>query len=193
MNKTSVFRVILPLLFLGIALGALFLGIRFFEEKSYPRTYEPAVLQYAKQYDVDPALVFAVIRTESSFQHDVISHAGAMGLMQITPDTFSWLQFKRPEEIPEEFESLESEKLLHPETNIKYGVMLLSILLEEYGNTETALCAYNAGRGNVQSWLQNPEYSKDGKTLFYIPFTETRNYVKKVMDANKSYHSLYFQ
>lgn len=140
-----------------------------------------------KKVKVDEALVYAVIKTESNFDPDARSSAGAMGLMQIMPDTFTWLQTYYIEN-----DSHRVEDLYTPEINIEYGVQLLSILLNKYESEDAAVCAYNAGIVNVDEWLQNPEYSDDGKTLKAVPFEETDNYRKKVARNKSVYTELYF-
>ena len=156
----------------------------FFKEETIPIAYESLVEKYAAEYSLDESLIFAVIKTESSFNPDAVSSAPAHGLMQITPDTFKWLKTKTGEKH-------DPEELFNPEISIKYGAFFLNMLIEEFEITETALAAYNAGRGQVNIWLKNPEYSDDGKTLKYIPFPETRYYVQKVTAAVELYEKAY--
>lgn len=150
----------------------------------YPVSYYDLVEEYSREYDVPEALLMAVIKTESTFDPEAVSTAGALGLTQITPDTFKWLQTKTGE-------SLDSEVLKDPENSIKYGAFFLHILLDEFGNTETAVAAYHAGRGRVNSWLEDSEISPDGVTLENIPIPETAHYVRKVMRAVNIYSSIY--
>lgn len=146
---------------------------------SYPRSFENEVLFSSREYGLDPNLVFAVIKTESSFQPDVVSRAGAMGLMQVLPTTAEWIAWRRGF-------SYDSERILEPAYNIDLGCYLLSYLLEHYDSDLTlAVAAYNAGVGNVDKWLNSDEYY-DGKKLS-IPFSETRNYVEKVLDSYEKY------
>lgn len=171
-----------------IAIGLGFLGdfiITCIEKNAYPREYAEYVEIYAQKYGVPESLVFAVIHTESSFDSGAVSSAGAVGLMQMTPDTFAWLT----DEIL--FEHLENGMLYDPETNIKYGTYLLSRFYDRYGDWKLTLAAYNGGVGNVDSWLKDPEYSDGEGGLKKIPFKETRNYVKKVADAKDTYERLY--
>lgn len=151
----------------------------------YPLKYSDTAQKYAEEYGVDKALVFAVIYTESHFDPEAVSQADARGLMQITPDTFAWLQTKTGEKLGE-------EELFDPETNIKYGCLFLSMLIDEFGDTKEAVAAYNAGRSRVNEWLSDPELSKDGKTLIKIPFSESAHYVSKVGRARNIYSNLYF-
>ena len=81
--------------------------------------------------------------------------------------------------------------LYDPEINIKMGCWYLNNLIEQFGNVDTALAAYNAGSGNVRQWLQDSEYSKDGETLYNIPFAETKKYVDKIKVNYKMYQYLY--
>lgn len=158
------------------------------EYASYPRTYSELVNKEAEQAGVDPNLVYAVIRQESGFDANAVSHAGAIGLMQIMPDTFSWLQTKMDAQDHREYTE---QDLYDPETNIRFGCKLLSILTGRYENLKTALAAYNAGMGNVDQWLKNSAYSKDGKALSEIPIGETRTYAEKVLQNYAKYQTLY--
>ena len=154
---------------------------------SYPLKYEAEIDAASKKYGVDKSLIYGVIKTESNFDPEARSSAGALGLMQLMPDTFEWLQTYYKEENSYTFEDLKD-----PAVSIDYGVELLSILSERYENEETMLCAYNGGLGNVDKWLDNKEYSDDGITLKVVPFPETDKY-RKLVEQNKSiYHELYF-
>lgn len=146
--------------------------------------YTEFVEKYSAKYGIEPELVYAVIKTESSFNPDAVSEADAVGLTQITPETFDWIKTKLGEE--------NNNSSLHdPETSIKYGAFFLGYLIDEFGNTDTALAAYHAGRGRVNRWLDNKELSPDGKTLSYIPIPETAHYIKKVNKAFYIYNNLY--
>ena len=154
----------------------------------YPQKYSEQVQKYAAEFNVEEPLIYAVMRTESGFRPEVESHAGAMGLMQLMPSTFEWLQ-----------ESLEgkiiynADSLLDPDINIRYGTYLLSVLLKQYDNNmPTAVAAYNAGIATVGGWLEDSSYSSDGKTLTYIPYEETEHYVERVQDAYDLYKKLYY-
>ena len=80
-----------------------------------------------------------------------------------------------------------------PETNVRYGTFYLSLLYKRYENWETALAAYNAGPGEVDSWLEDEKYSSDGVSLKNIPYKETRLYVKKIIKASEKYLKLYYE
>jgi soluble lytic murein transglycosylase len=152
----------------------------------YPERYTQYVEQYAKESGLDPLLVYAVIKSESGFNPDAMSPQGARGLMQLTPETFDWVQT-----LSVSSEKFVSDDLDKPQVNIKYGTIFLSSLLQEFGGTDTALAAYYEGPNNVKRWLGDGRYSKDGKTLYYIPSDVTRAYVKKVTATEKMYKKLY--
>lgn len=160
------------------------------EYASYPRTYSEYVELESKEFHVEPALVYAVIKQESGFDPNCVSQAGAIGLMQIMPDTFSWLIGTMDKSDKRQYTT---DDLYDPKTNIRFGCKYLSILLEMFPNQNTALAAYNAGMGNVRGWLKNKEYSSDGKTLQKIPFAETRTYTRKVAANYTQYRTLYGQ
>lgn len=190
---------ILIILAISIALGfALDFGITKIDEYMHPVKYAEYVEKYAKEYNVPESLLYAIIKTESSFEADAVSRAGAVGLMQFMPDTFH--------DITTNFlyENLDNGMRYDPETSIKYGAFYISWIYRNYAHDwETALAAYNAGIGNVfgytdpetgkhvDGWLDDVEYSDDGVTLKKIPFKETRDYVKKVTKAQAKYKKLY--
>lgn len=155
------------------------------EKMVYPREYSEYVTKYASEYGVDEALVYAVILSESSFDADAKSHVGATGLMQLMPDTLDWLSRLMGEKEP-------TGEITDPETNIKYGTYYLHYLINRFGNTDTALAAYNAGHGRVANWLADTGYSDDGKTLKEIPLEETRNYVNRVNKRYDKYKKIYY-
>jgi soluble lytic murein transglycosylase len=153
----------------------------------YPREYREYVEKYAKQYDVPENLVYAVIRTESSFDSQAVSRVGAVGLMQMMPSTFRWLT----DDILAE--QLADEALYNPEVNIRYGTYYLRRMYDRYGDWQTALASYNAGSGRVDGWLEDSSLTdaKGDLIVECIPFEETRNYVKKVVKAYDAYSRLY--
>lgn len=146
----------------------------------------PFIQQYAEEYDVPVSLVHSVIEVESHFNPYATSSVGARGLMQMMPATFEWLTGEE-----HLCEYLPSSLLYDSEVSIRYGVYYLRYLYDKFGSWDLVLAAYNGGEGNVAKWLQNPEYSDGKGNLTYIPFTETRNYVEKVKDAQKNYEQLH--
>jgi len=148
----------------------------------YPIEYKELVFEYADIYGLERALVFAVIKTESGFDENAESNAGAIGLMQITSETGKYIADKL---------GVEQYDLKDAETNINFGCYYIKYLYLRFKDIDTALIAYNAGEGNVSSWLSNPEYSNDGKTLDSIPFAETTEYIKKIRENFSKYKKLY--
>ena len=180
---------LITLLVVVVLAGAgIYFGYSYFMEQAYPLRYEDIVTREAEKYDIDPALVYGVIRSESSFRPEVVSHAGAIGLMQLTPENFDWLQKKI-----NDGEHMASERLKEPEVNIAYGVFFLSLLKERFQNEREMLAAYNAGMGAVSRWLEDGEYSTDGQTLSAIPYPETEAYIERVLQSRDMYHKLYFE
>lgn len=154
------------------------------ERLAYPKKYSRIVSEQAKAYELEESLVYAVIKAESNFDPKAESPVGALGLMQLMPDTFEWMQ----SHVGGEYDT---DALFDPAVNIRFGCALLRLLLNEYGDLRVALCAYNAGMGNVTSWLSDGTYSEDGITLQLIPFDETRLYVQKVLQYKETYEELY--
>lgn len=171
---------ILSVVFIIIIVNAVKLGV----QTVYPRQYADLVQENAEELEIDKALLYALIKTESGFDKDAVSSVGAKGLTQITPDTFQWLQTKTGEEY-------EEDALFEPEISIYYGAYFLDMLLEEFDNVETALAAYHAGRGKVNEWLSDPRISPDGAVLENIPYEDTAGYVKRVMKNTEKYKKIY--
>ena len=154
----------------GIAVAAVIFVLVFhrntaeeLKKLSYPRKYSEYVDKAAHDYHLEPALIYGVIRTESGFDPEAQSGVGAM-----------------------------HDDLLNPAVCIDYGSYLLRYFYDYYGTEQAAVAAYNAGFV-VGEWLENPEYSPDGKTLTVIPYPETSDYVEKVEDAKEQYIKLYYQ
>lgn len=150
---------------------------------AHPVRYEELVEAAAQENGLEAAHVYAVILCESSFRADVTSSVGAMGLMQIMPDTGRWIAGKFDEE-----ERFTDEMLFSPETNIKYGCWFLGYLSRLYdGDLDTVSAAYHGGLGNVKKWLADPAYSADGLTIDTTPFPATNSYIEKVRSAYEVY------
>lgn len=122
--------------------------------------YEHLIRELSQRYDVNANLVKAVVTEESCFNNKALSHVGAQGLMQLMPETATWLKVRDPED---------------PKDNLKGGVRYLSSLLREFESVELALAAYNAGPGNVRRYNGVP------------PFAETRAYLQKVKSNYRRY------
>lgn len=182
----SFFKLILFFLLIGAIIFAFFGSDiwRNVQEWRHPLRYEEYIYHYSAKHDLDPYLVMAVIRAESSFASQAVSPVGARGLMQLMPNTESWLAERL---------GLEQTDAFNPAHNIRLGTYYLSMLLDMFGTLDTALAAYNAGMGNVGRWLEDPRYSDDGFNLHTIPFEETRNYVARVNRFWEIYRELYRQ
>ena len=184
--RRSVKTILLLIVLVVIGAAVLGLGHDYFMRTAYPLGYREIVEEEARTQGVDPALVYAVMKAESNFDPDATSHAGARGLMQITPDTFDWLQTKLREGV-----SYTADDLYTPRVNIRYGCKFLQILQDEYTEQVTALSAYNAGMGTVNRWLSDPSISEDGVELNRIPYPETERYVSAVLRNYQTYRELY--
>lgn len=184
-GKKHTLRILLYLLLAVAALIFINRATMLYYKSAYPMHYTEEVTRYSAEFEVAPELVFAVIRTESSFRPESVSSVGARGLMQLTEETFEWVKGKL-----EPNSDTVYDDMFDPEINIKYGTFLLSMLSAEFGSVENALCAYHAGWGNVKSWLENPEYSADGE-VHTIPFKDTDYYVDKVTKTADVYSRLY--
>ena len=184
-RTTEKIKAILCLLLLSVVSVIIIVNsISLVMQTVYPRGFSDIVEEKAEKYKLDVALLYALIETESGFDENAVSSVGAKGLTQITPDTFEWLQMKKGE-------SYAVDALLTPEISIDYGAYFLSILIEEFGDTKTALAAYHAGRGIVNEWLDDKRYSNDGKTLENIPYEDTDAYTNQVLKVRERYCDLY--
>lgn len=158
---------------------AIFLCVMFtfiFFLNLYPLKYKRIIQAYATKYSIQPEIIASIINTESGFNNFVVSDKGAVGLMQLLPETASWLAEKQGI-------SYNYEMLQESDFNIHIGTYYLSYLINKFNCLDTAITAYNAGEGNVVKWLQNKEYSCDGKILKKIPFKESKSYLKKVKNS----------
>ncbi len=154
--------------------------------RNYPVAYTEWISQYAEAYGLDPYLVQSVMRCESSNDPGAISSAGAVGLMQIMPDTGEWIAHKL------DLDDVYEENLLFdPETNIEFGCWYLSFLNGRFDNERMlVIAAYNAGHGSVEDWLDDPRFTQNG-VLQVIPFEDTARYYGKVTTAYENYTALY--
>lgn len=147
-----------------------------YERLRYPLSYEQIVRGHAKNYDLDPALLAAVIYRESKFDAGARSSSGAIGLMQLLPETAKGIALHTGGS------RFVVQDLYDPEINVRYGSFYLRRLIDKYGDTRLALAAYNAGQANVDAWRAQ------GKG---IVFPETREYVDSVLEARDIYSDAY--
>uniref|UniRef100_B8HXI8 Lytic transglycosylase catalytic n=1 Tax=Cyanothece sp. (strain PCC 7425 / ATCC 29141) TaxID=395961 RepID=B8HXI8_CYAP4 len=149
----------------------------------YPLPYLSTVLQWSQQRQLNPLLVMALIRQESRFQTQVRSIAGAVGLMQVMPETGAWIADQL---------QLSQYVLDQVEDNVKLGTWYLDYTHETYKNNSLlALASYNAGPGNVEDWLNRFGFTNPDVFIERIPFSETQNYVKVVLENYWNYLRLY--
>jgi soluble lytic murein transglycosylase len=142
----------------------------------YPLRYEQIVRGHADNYSLDPALLAAVIYQESKFKPDARSTSGAIGLMQLLPDTAKGIALHTGGS------AFRVDDLYDPELNVRYGAWYLRHLLRKYGDERSALAAYNAGQDNVDRWR------REGRG---IQFSETRAYVDRVEELKRIYRDAY--
>jgi soluble lytic murein transglycosylase len=177
---------------IGILIAVIVLAAAFFLLKDvvlkgmYPLDYEKEIASYSKEFSLDPYFVASVIWAESKYDAKAVSSKGAIGLMQIMPDTGEWIAGKL------KVKDYEEGMLEKAETNIRFGCWYLRYINDKLGSDlPVVLAAYNAGPGRVEDWLANKEYSKDGVHLDKIPYNETDRYVDKIKRAYEVYKQLY--
>ena len=152
----------------------------------YPLHYKEEVYKVAEQYELDPYLLFSIIKVESKFNNRAVSEKGALGLMQIMPTTGAWAA----ENIS--YESFDYDDLYDPKVNIKIGAWYLKYLLSEFNNNLIiTLAAYNAGQGNVKRWLSTEIWNGSSDKIDNIPFYETKAYVDRVLTNYQRYKNIY--
>ena len=154
-------------------------------EITLPLKHDDIIRQQADDKDLDPALIAAVIYEESRFR-DQTSHAGARGLMQITPETADFIARRSGGN------RFVQEDLATPQINIAYGSYFLRYLIDHYDGNETlAVAAYNAGQTNVERWVAKAGGPDAFDSARHIPFPETRAYVVNVSAKRESYRKYY--
>lgn len=176
----------------GIIIGVLILlfGIlkiqNYILKKIYKIEYSEYVYKYSEENGIDPLLTLSIIKAESNFKRNIKSSSGARGLMQLMEAT----AIEEAKEIDEDI--LVAESLYNPEMNIKIGTKYFAKLMKRYDNKALlALAAYNAGIGNVDSWIEDGIIKEDGSDIENIPFKETNTYVRKIVRNYRIYKELY--
>jgi len=152
----------------------------------YPLRHETAINEQSRRHGLDPALVAAVIDTESGWTPDVVSGAGAVGLMQLLPETARYIASRpdRPSPPPDD--------LTDPQVSIAYGTWYLRYLVNRHAGLDAALAAYNAGEQNVREW--EDAAAADGRGFDVdrdVAFRETRSFVHKVLREAAIYRRAY--
>jgi len=165
---------------LGKQQGSLNTSANDFDIILYPFAFWPVVRDVSFQYQIEPLVILSVMREESRFDPDARSIVGALGLMQIMPQTAFTLSNSIPD-IPKRLD-------IHDvKTNITLGAYYLRSLLRDFGSLPAALAAYNAGEERVREWLKHGNYSSQDEFIEDIPFDETRTYVKRVLTSYAVY------
>ena len=155
-------------------------------QKIYPKKYEEYVEKYAKEVNIDPLLIYSIIKAESNFKEKAKSSSGAQGLMQLMEATATEIANKIDEPL------IEEESLFEPEKNILIGTTYYSELLKIFDeNMILAVTAYNAGIGTFNQWIESGTIKKDGSDIENIPYKETNNYVRKIINNYKMYQYIY--
>lgn len=161
-------------------------GARYLWERTYPKAYASFVQKYGKLFDVPTELVWGIMRAESQYKKDIISPVGALGLMQVMPNTGQKIAGMIGDS------DFSAKKLLEPETAVKIGSRYLSRLMKKFsGSVPLVAAGYNAGPHRVKSWLAAFGNLDVDEFVEHIPFLETRNYVKKVVSNYYIYSQLY--
>jgi soluble lytic murein transglycosylase len=159
----------------SLRLAARFPFIETVHRLRYPYAYWDIVEPVSQQHDIDPLLVLSVMREESTFDPGAKSTAGALGLMQLMPQTAFQLNRNLHLKITN------TSHVWNIKNNIHIGAFYLSTLVKEFGSCAYALAAYNAGEEKVRKWIQKGNYKSIDEFIEDIPYSETRNYVKRVM------------
>lgn len=152
----------------------------------YMWDYQQDIVTYSKKNNVDPFLVAAIIKNESNFKHDAVSKVGAVGLMQIMPETGRWIAEQMG------LENYQDSDLYQTRKNIRMGCWYVGELEHEFQhNLVLLMVAYNAGRGQTHEWMQENGWDYNFNDIKSIPYLDTREYVAKVMQDRDKYYLLY--
>lgn len=162
------------------------LNVPAFWKTVYPIYYYPMIQRESRAVNVNPLLVAALVRVESHFQEDDVSHAGAVGLMQLMPQTASWaageigMKLRGPIDLSE------------PTLNVRLGSWYIAYLIKLFhGQLPEAIAAYNAGPNRVEHWLKDGAWSGDEVALADIPVRETRHFVARVLYTYQIFRRFY--
>lgn len=171
-----------------IALFGLFIVLNssFFWKLMYPIQYHAEVQEAVEHFEVDPFLILAVVQIESKFKQEVYSRKGAVGLMQLMPETAQWANAESG------LNRHPNSYIDDPRENILLGTWYLSYLLNRYeGDMVKSVAAYNAGQGHVDRWLKEGIWDGTEHRLDQIPFGETRHYISRVLYYHSRYQDIY--
>ncbi|MCF6092972.1 lytic transglycosylase domain-containing protein [Microaerobacter geothermalis] len=175
-------------LFILLAIVFIALNTPWVWQNMYPIFYVEEVMEASKLFDVDPYLILAIIQIESNYVETTQSKKGAIGLMQLMPETAKWAikEGNFPKEVV--------DKVNEPEVNIFIGTWYVSFLKRKFnGNYAAVVAAYNAGPGNVEKWLSQGIWDGTIEKSEWIPYGETRHYLQRVFYYYGRYQRIYDQ
>ena len=192
MRRRSVFSGSIVILLLGIAFVLGYLtdqGLTVLEKNLYPIEFSEIVNSCAEMYDLDEAVIYALIKETSNFSSNHVSEVGKIGLMQLSKETFLWLTEEKLGE------NLDAGLLYEPQTNVRYGSYYLLTLTSRYEDWETIFAAYLCGSETVDAWIAEWKVIQktDATTEFVIPDAKVRRGVQKIQRTIEKYHELYKQ
>ncbi|CAM3882039.1 lytic transglycosylase domain-containing protein [Cohnella lubricantis] len=175
------------LLLLIIIVGLLFIQSEWLGRTIYPIYYKEEIKQSAELYELDPLLIASIIRVESNYKPRAVSPKGAIGIMQLMPDTAEWILSH------DNFGSISLDDIgRQPEAGIRIGTWYMKDLLRQFdGNLVVSLAAYNAGPGKVRQWLKDRTWDGKAESVADIPYGETRQYVQKVLHYYNKYKEVH--
>jgi soluble lytic murein transglycosylase len=184
-NRKKRRRLLLPLLLL--VLVVVLVQSEWLGRMMYPIYYKEEIRSIASRYQLDPLLIAAIIRVESNYKAEAVSPKGALGIMQVMPETAEWILSK------EDFGSLTIQEISRkPEAGILVGSWYLREMLRQFdGRLAVSLAAYNAGPGKVRQWLNENIWDGEQSSLNDIPYGETRHYVQRILYYYNKYKKLY--
>lgn len=187
MKKRRIVKKRFLLVIVLVLLAVLFLKSDWMSRWLYPIHYQNDILISADNYGLEPHLLAAIIRVETNYSTDAVSKKGAIGIMQLMPDTAEWIIKKGG------FSNVTNESLSsRADISIEVGSWYLKSLNDQFkGNKYMVIAAYNAGPGKVSRWLDDGTWDGQFETVDQIPYGETRHYVQRVIYYYNKYKTLY--
>jgi len=178
--------VIVVILCLSLVIGYVYQTIwHKIDLNNHPRDFSEYVTKYAEEYGVPEYILYAVIKTESDFESNKLSENGEVGLMQISPETFSWLLTLTKE-------NLDPGILYDPETNIRYGAYMLSYLYTEYSRWNTVFAIKEVGQATIDAWMRDRKLTDELGNLVKFPDESAEAYVDLINETVETYRQLYY-
>jgi soluble lytic murein transglycosylase len=183
---TKTIKILLYVFAVLLVFAILLWNTEFIERQLYPIEYRETIDKNADKHGLNPYLVAAIIRAESNYVPNLVSAKGAIGVMQLMPDTANWIAEKMGRPVPL------LSRLNDAEYNIELGTWYMRYLLDQFnGNEVKMIAAYNAGPTNVRKWLDEKVWDGTLASSTQIPFGETRHYIKKIEKYFNIYEKVY--